>query len=652
MTKKLITSINIDTEDINYLGESRSFSINGDKGALFSIEVYDDAAGSPTALPNYYNFNTRSWSTEKHILSNVKLNGTYKFQVTFPPIAFRDKTCAWNSGADSTITHGDDNGKIVAGMTVTGPSTIPANSFVKSVTSVTVFELGDALGGTDVDPTGGAATSQTLTFAGIRKYTINVFAETIDGIETKHAPYRESRNIDGTVNLNKSKGSNSSLLSKIIYQDIKKNLILSCIAPSLTTASANTVSAATSGSTDITIDNGDGSTNVAIDPSVVQVGDKVTETGSTPITAGVHALVTRINPNDDDPNEIEINKAASVTNNAAITFTPAFNGMTPNGPISSSGDYDIELSSGKRLTTSFSITCTADAGRNLSVNKTPDTDDLCAYKTVTFESAALALSGEDTDSAAKFFRWPITNIVGLEDGMSLDPARANGTSTDVSKGVNTTTPAVISSYSTTKPAHKIIKREHGTDVELTTVRDVFVEGVDAYGNAVTAIDRNGAVTAQKGNIIFDTQQLDALTSDTGVRIFGHGRQQIKSLTGVDVEISNVVITPTQVSTTTTTAVYGSATIPVAEVRDISAGNTIRGVGIDVAAENPSVSLKSKVSAAGNLTVSAVQTLESGQTLYIDGGSNILTITGDIEVINMGISDTTLYFDVERFLEAN
>jgi len=36
-------------------------------------------------------------------------------------------------------------------------------------------------------------------------------------------------------------------------------------------------------------------------------------------------------------------------------------------------------------------------------------------------------------------------------------------------------------------------------------------------------------------------------------------------------------------------------------------------------------------------------------LYFDGASNVLTITGDIEVLNMGISDTTLYFDLEKFI---
>ena len=75
------------------------------------------------------------------------------------------------------------------------------------------------------------------------------------------------------------------------------------------------------------------------------------------------------------------------------------------------------------------------------------------------------------------------------------------------------------------------------------------------------------------------------------------------------------------------------------------------MGIASSVANPTVSLKSTTSGAANLTASAAQTLESGQTLYFDGASNIVTITGNIEISKMGISDTTLYLDVEKFLKA-
>jgi len=65
-----------------------------------------------------------------------------------------------------------------------------------------------------------------------------------------------------------------------------------------------------------------------------------------------------------------------------------------------------------------------------------------------------------------------------------------------------------------------------------------------------------------------------------------------------------------------------------------------------------VLLKSGTDGAKNLTASAAQTLEDGQTLFFDDASNILTITGTIEISNVAISDTTLYLDVERFLSVS
>ena len=79
---------------------------------------------------------------------------------------------------------------------------------------------------------------------------------------------------------------------------------------------------------------------------------------------------------------------------------------------------------------------------------------------------------------------------------------------------------------------------------------------------------------------------------------------------MDVAISNVVITPTQVSTITTAAVSNSVTIPVAETGNISKASAIRGAGIDSSVANPTVSFKSTASGAGNLTASSAQTLEN------------------------------------------
>ena len=81
----------------------------------------------------------------------------------------------------------------------------------------------------------------------------------------------------------------------------------------------------------------------------------------------------------------------------------------------------------------------------------------------------------------------------------------------------------------------------------------------------------------------------------------------------------------------------------------STASTIRGVGINASVVNPTVTLKSAATGSGNLTASAAQTLESGQTLFFDGASNVLTMTGTISISNVPIKNTTLFFDLERFI---
>ena len=619
--EKKIKNISIPAKDINYLGETKSFTVTGDMGAIFSLEIYDDAAGSPTLNPSYYNFKTKTWSTEKSGLYNIELTGNYTFSVTFPKIEFTDATCDYNN--DPTITHDDDNGKIVAGMTVTGTG-IPAGATVSSVTSDTEFEL-------SASTTGGSVTNGTLTFAGIKKYTIDLLAKTAQNIRTSHVALSEVRNADQSINLNKSIGSDSDLLKKIIYQDIKKTLTLSCIAPSLYSTSADIVKGSTSSSNRIILDS-------VINQNIVRVGDKATTTG---VASSVHALVTKTNPDNDNTREIEISISDSATNDAAITFTPPFNGMTPHGTDSTSGAATFNLSSSASIQVPFSITCTALTGRTFSVIRTPNVNDLCAFTTVDISTAGLAIPGE---SAGSFHRWPIDNIANLFEGMVLDPARS-GT------GANTTTPATISRYLSTTTKTEINERKYYNDVKTVTIKDVEVSGVDSFGNDVTAVDRNGDITAQVGNITFNKQQADAFKDDTNVRLFAYGPNGIKKLTGMNVSLSNVVITPTQISTTTTSAVSASTSIPLTEVGNISSAQTLRGIGINPSVAAPTVTSKPAVSGGATITASAAQTLEDGATLFFDGASNIVTITGTINIDNMALSDTTLYFDVERFLTA-
>ena len=556
-SEKVIKNFAIDTKDVHSDGETRSFTISGDQGAIFSFEVYDNAA-----TRNYYHFDTKLFSSSKPNLCLEELNGSYSFSVKFP-----------------------------------------------------------------------AATA-------LHTYTIEVTAHSVDNIKTVHTRANEVRFPDDTINHNASTGSNSNILKKILYQDLVKNLYLSCVAPSKYTASTSAIASGhgiTGTSLELT-------TGHAANRKRVEVGDKATSAG---MTSGAHFLVTAIDPNGDNVDEIGVNISATVGGLEAITFTPAFNSMTPHYTDDTTGRAALTAASGGNLTTSFTITCTALAGRTFSILRAPTINDLCAIIPISFDvtgSSYSSISDEDTSGSTLFYRWQIANIANLSLGMSLDPART-GT------GLNTTTPATISNYRTTKIIKSITKRKYCTDINDITVDDVFVDGVHPNGNLITAMDRTGRVTAQAGNIIFSTQQAAALDDETNVRVFAYGAEQIRNATGMGITLSNVNVELTQVSTTASESRTSASGLTLASVSNISTASTIRGVGINPSLANPRVTLKTANTGSGDITLNASNTIVSGQTYYFDGASNIATITGTITVSNMAIADTTLYFDVERFLHA-
>jgi hypothetical protein len=164
---------------------------------------------------------------------------------------------------------------------------------------------------------------------------------------------------------------------------------------------------------------------------------------------------------------------------------------------------------------------------------------------------------------------------------------------------------------------------------------------------------NDVLTSQAGNVIFNNQQADALKDDT-VKIYGYGRGAIRSLSGYDIEFTDLKVELTEVTTTVDGAVSNNTSVTVDERAGIRDGNfsTVTGIGIDTSSAVPTVaSGAGAVNGAGTIVLSAAQELESGITLTFGNASRIATITGTIDVKEAGLSDTTIFLDIERFLTA-
>ena len=318
--------------------------------------------------------------------------------------------------------------------------------------------------------------------------------------------------------------------------------------------------------------------------------------------------------------------------------------MTPD-PGSTTGADTINLSTGGSLKKySFSITLTAGSGKAFAIKRTPTIDDLCAVRTVTFGSAALPIEGEDTSSST-YYRWPVTNagggVTGLGDGMTLDPSSTTGG--------NVTAGSFIGNYNSFNTVKTVVENGCEQTIIETEVEIAKTPGIEPTGEPTLT---RGVATAQAGNITFSKQQADALKSDTNVRIIGYGREHIKGMTfGTDVKLSNMKLELTEISTTISDAsATGSASLSDFDVAAVTGimddVSELDAVNVTRTATKPIVTTIS----SSNITVTpGGHLLQNGQTVKFLGASNIVTITGDIEVVNMGIQNATLYFDVERFL---
>jgi len=617
-----LRNFQIDTSNIRAGGETREITISGDVGATFSLEIFNEDN-------SYYNFNTNVFQTTKTRLNNITLDvsNSYTANVVFPVV-------------------------------------------------------------TDAD-----------------KYTVYLFAENYPN--TTHAPYVEVRALDGTVDINASTGSNSAIIKKEIYQTLDTTITISAISPnsltdfgsmSVTTQTITATEGQNLGTIPFSISVTSASTKAFTINNQPQPQDLITLVSraldATPInisTEDVYPAVTNTDTVDGAVTSgvkvvMDSNVASKMTVGDRITTSSI--GDTVNGNVEASdkvvmdnavagkmavgdrvggidllesgqffvralnpdGDNANEFQLGREsgddgsivaLSSGVIATIEIPDGVTLKftskLNRTtttvaalnPDGDNVKEFSM----SQAIQLRDGATlsFSIAKNFRWSMANVYGLTEGTLVT-------------GTNVTTGSFISSY------NNYITRQ-GQAPELVE----SIPGVDTVGNAAS-FSRNATsnrlTITQAGEIVFSQQQLYALGGDT-INFIVKTPEAMKTLTGYEVSASNLKVEIADVTTTTTSGVSNSTTVPVASGDGIMEGvSTVSGIGIDPTAIDPTVNtINSYSGTTASLVLSAAQTLENGITLKFSGAGETITITGDLTIDRVGSEDITLSFDLEKFITA-
>jgi len=551
-----IKSFDINLKDLPASGEQRNFSIIGDTGCIFSLEVINEDG-------HYYNFDTETFSATKAKLKNKKIGdkGVFNGAIIFPSV-------------------GDDD-----------------------------------------------------------DYDIYLWAES--AWNTTHNLYKEVRFADGSLDINSSTGSNSNLLQKIIYQYDDTAVTIDARSPSYLTPWG---SVAITGNRTFTVGRGKSSGKIPFSVIVTTAATRALQINRQPETSDMYVFFQETLDSGQIISGEDI-WAGTAASGAVKGTQTGGNGESSGASLTLTGTLSSAITTYGPV--GYRITATSG---DLSERITTVTAYDAAGPTVEYTPVAAVANGTTiTFTAPQYYRWGVTSgssIHKLQSGMIL----SFDTGSDADYTFQTIK-AKVQAYSDVTSYTLENVNPDGEITETTnSTTNVFIPALDPLGYKPTIT--NGVVTKQLGNVTFD-RQINEDATNRAVWFYAYGEDNIRNvLQGTDVKITDLKVELTKPTTTTTEATTAHATIAVADREGVTNNvSTVSGIGIDAGAANPTITSGGGADGAGDWIMSAVQTLESGITLTVEGTSRVATITGNIEIDNLNYDDFTLYFDLEGFLTA-
>ena len=160
---------------------------------------------------------------------------------------------------------------------------------------------------------------------------------------------------------------------------------------------------------------------------------------------------------------------------------------------------------------------------------------------------------------------------------------------------------------------------------------------DLNGVQTVGDDPGGTVTIDKSS---------SYNADVTLTFTGKGSVDSKAFNNTIFSVQDLLLTIDPVITTTDAAVANSATIPITSTDGIKAADTVLITGIGITNTLPHVDA---VSNGVNVTASAAQTIENGQTLTFTGSSRSATITANVKVLKFGKDNITLTLALDNIL---
>ena len=603
--EKTIQSFELDLSSLPAAASVRPFYIKGDDGATFTLEIKNEDN-------YYYNFITNLFQATKAGLNNKTIvNGLFKGNILFPTVTDNDQYDIFLYAQPVTTKHANyaevrfGDGSIDINST-TGSNSLLLTKVIYQYTNNTLTLTPFSAQGTIE---AGSLVTDTISIAEGKEALKQAFSISC-AVTTAAKCYRiikQPTHHDVAVFLSLSIGSAPV---KIPGENEY---------PTVASSNATVNGAITGGSSAVKV-------IVDTDTSYPRVGDKITapvatDTVNGNVTSGIKIVM-------DGTVAAKMSIGDQVTGNAALdSKLVTVAALNPDGD----NDSEFSLSTATAIADGVTLTFTPKCNRSLTtaVALNPDGDNALEFSMSQniglLDGVALSFSNQMN------YRWPITNQAHvIKPGMKI-----------ITNTTNLTADTTVADYLDTTTLWA------GTEEEEVLV-NVSLPAIDTLG--LKPVITRGEITTQAGTVIFDKQQKSALASDA-LRVGGYGQREINRLYGWEVVFSDLKIELTPVTTTTTSAVNNSTSVPVTErggiLDDVS---TVSGIGISASAVAPTVDTGAgAVTGAGTLVLTAAQTLESGVTLTFAGAGTIATITGSIEILKAGSYSAELSFDIEKLL---
>ena len=461
------------------------------------------------------------------------------------------------------------------------------------------------------------------------QYDILLFAESSHN--TFHTDHTLVRFGDGSIDINSSTGSNSNLLQKVIYQYTDVTVTLSAVAPQtlrgITTGFTSAVVTAD------TITSGRGNTigKRAFSITVTAAAAKAFQINKQPTTDDISSYTTAVFGDAVEiPGENIWAGAARSTDNT-------------NGTVSGGETVTMVAVVSTKMKVGDRVTGTGIPSTSVVTVATITGGGLSAYQFTVSETVTIGSGVTLTFTPPYYYRYSVaasSSIHKLSSGMTfIDP--------DLSLIDRVT----IGGYEDVTTYTTDVHAADGSIKEVeNNVVNVSVPPLDTVGLKPTIV--KGLVTKQLGNITFNEPLINDVDDTNSKYFFGYGLGSIKRIHNTEIRVTDLKVELTAPTTTTTEATSAHATIAVTDREGvINNVSTVSGIGIDPSVADPTITSGGGADGAGDWVMNATQTLENGITLTVGRTSRVAVITGSIEFINIDDANFTLYFDLERFLNA-